>query len=348
MTKDLDNKSKKMNNDMIDDEVLSDSSSSMSSRRGSVNSTHLLNINNRSRCSSITRRRSSITDFQENKSAKSYTPEKVLVVNGKCSDIFKSTLEDCVEDCIIEFPGESSVYVSKPGHSISIPAGSKQISNNYSREPSFNILPTMKSYHRKSSAHQHTGIRISQTSNISLATTAFSVLSAVRMRHQSIQPRFSVAENISEETNDIKNAIPVEYDSTQSPLLHELTVSRQSNIDVFSRVSSPAHRKLPLTSTYKSYRNRQKDYRLSDLVMLGPEYFTHEFNLPRTSRHRTSTSSKRPSQSEQKSNKIVEKYEKFEEIKQDLFHRYLWTQNPQVSCRIRPMTTYTRSATSVI
>ncbi|CAF1069008.1 unnamed protein product [Adineta ricciae] len=321
----------------------------MSSRRESVISSHLLNLPNRSRSSSMTRRRSSATDFQEAKQTKVHTPEKILIVNGKCSKVFKSIIEDCVEDCIIEFPGENSVYVSKPGHGVSIPTGSRQVTSNHPREHSFHHHLPMKSFHRKSSTQQPTGIRVSQTSNISLATTAFSILSAVRMRYPSIQSRFSLAENISEETSDVPTANPtVRCDSVQSPLLREETISHQSNFDVFSRVSSPAHRKIPFTSAYKSSRSRKKDYLLSDLVMLGPEYFAHEFNLPRTSRYRTATSAKQPLRSEENRNKTVEKYEEFEQIKQDLFHRYLWTQNPQVACRIRPLPTYKRSATSII
>ncbi|CAF4360784.1 unnamed protein product, partial [Adineta steineri] len=49
-------------------------------------------------------------------------PIKVLTINGKCSHIFKSALEDCVEDCILEFPDDQdSIYVSKSRETIQIP-----------------------------------------------------------------------------------------------------------------------------------------------------------------------------------------------------------------------------------
>ncbi|CAF1158291.1 unnamed protein product [Adineta steineri] len=332
----------------------------MSSRRESSISSHLLNVNIRSRHSSTSRRRSSITDIQENKQLKQEIPAKILVVNGKCSDIFKSTLEDCVEHCILEFPGENSIYVSKPGHSKSIPAGSKQTSINYSREHS----SSAKLHHRKTSANQlnlplTNGKRASQTSNISLATATLSTTTALRTRHSTTQQRFSLAENISEEivdlqksTEQLQNPIINEPDSENRNLLKEEISSHHSNVDILSRSQTPLHRKMPSASAYKSYRDRKKDYLLSDLVMLGPEYFTHVFNLPRTTRTarpRTQASTKQQrSTSQQRYNKTIEQYNEFDQIKQDLFHRYLWTQKPQVSCRIRPMTTYTRSTTSVI
>jgi hypothetical protein len=94
---------------------------------------------------------------------------------------------------------------------------------------------------------------------------------------------------------------------------------------------------IPSSKTILSYRDRQKDYRLSDLVMFGPEHFSHIFNLPRNQL-----------QSRQRNRKSKEKLTELDRIKQDLFHRYLWTQKPQVSCRIRSMSTYTRSSTFVI
>jgi hypothetical protein len=65
--------------------------------------------------------------------------------------------------------------------------------------------------------------------------------------------------------------------------------------------------------------------------MFGPEYFSHVFNLPR-----------------QRKSKIDEKLTELDRIKQDLFHRYLWTKNPQVSSRIRSLPTFTRNSTFII
>ena len=91
-----------------------------------------------------------------------------------------------------------------------------------------------------------------------------------------------------------------------------------------------------LKKSSTTYRDRQKDYRLSDLVVFGPEYYRHVFNLP----HQHSQDSKRY-------RKTMPSTE-LDRIKQDLFHRYLWTRKPQVSCRIRPLSTYSRTTTFVI
>ncbi|CAF5221838.1 unnamed protein product, partial [Rotaria magnacalcarata] len=56
-------------------------------------------------------------------------------------------------------------------------------------------------------------------------------------------------------------------------------------------------------------------------------------------------SSRQRSTTQQRKNKTDEKNNDLDRIKQDLFHRYLWTQKPQVSCRIRPITSYARSTT---
>jgi hypothetical protein len=76
--------------------------------------------------------------------------------------------------------------------------------------------------------------------------------------------------------------------------------------------------------------------------MRGPEYYAHIFNLPHKSRYSTQSTSRQSSQ------KTKEKYNELDLIKQDLFHRYLWTQKPQVSCRIRPISTYARNTTFVL
>jgi len=302
-----------------------------------------MNTNTRPRRSSITKRRSSIPDTNENTQSKQHTPAKVLVFTGKCSDIFKLTLEDCVEDCILEFPGENSIYVPK----------SKQTSTLSWKEPNSNVHQPGKSQHQRRSVNpnnlpQINGIRPSQTNNISLPTSA----PATRMRTQLVQQKFTFVENISEEktafpiiNGQVQNSLITESDTQHPHVLEEEAVLHQPS----SRSPSPLHhRKLPSTPAYKSYRDRQKDYLLSDLVILGPEYFARVFNLPRTSRHRVQTTPRKYTNTEQHYNKTAEKYNELDQIRQDLFHRYLWTQKPQVSCRIRPMSTYTRSTTFAI
>lgn len=330
--------------------VLSDTQSTISSRRASSISSHMANTNTRSRRSSIVGRQSSIMDVNENRQAKQQSPVKVLVVNGKCSEIFKSTLEDCVEECILEFDDQNSIYVSKSGQAMQIPNGSRQTSALTSN------LST-KSNRRKTGSTQFTlpqvnGSRTSQTSNPSLSgTTLTTTTSAPRIRHQLSQPKFSFADNISEEGTDIQTTTKklsyptiTEPDSVPTQTFQEDTSTRRSNTDSFSQSASNPYRKPILTLK----RDHQRDYRLSDLVMLGPEYFAHVFNLPRTSRYTTQTPIKQRSNSQQRRNKIEEKKQELDQIKQDLFHRYLWTQKPQVSCRIRPLTTYARNTTFVI
>ncbi|CAF4635070.1 unnamed protein product [Rotaria sp. Silwood1] len=339
--------------------VLSETQSNTSSRRTSSISSHMASTNARLRRTSIvTGRQSSIIDTNESKQPKQQTPVKVLVVNGKCSEIFKSTLEDCVEECILEFAGENSIYVPKSGQTKQISTSNKQTIS--SKEPSSNVYQSTKSNRRRSSVTQFNlpqigGMRTSQTSNFSLSNTALTITSASRIRHSIVQPKFSLAENISEEAIDvqttieqIQNPLTTEPDSEHPHISQEESVTRQSNNDTSSQSLSNSHRKPPSTPTHLLYRDRQKDYRLSDLVMLGPEYFAHIFNLPRTSRYATQTSIRQRSSTQQGRNKPSDKYSELDRIKQDLFHRYLWTQKPQVSCRIRPISTYTRSTTFVI
>ncbi|CAF0879815.1 unnamed protein product [Rotaria sordida] len=342
---------------------LSETQSSTSSRRTSSISSHMASTNVRLRRSSIiTGRQSSIIDTHENKQSKQQqqqqTPVKVLVVNGKCSEIFKSTLEDCVEECILEFTGENSIYVPKSGQATQIPVGNKQIFS--SKEPSSNVNQSTKLNRRRSSVNQFNlpqigNMRTSQTSNFSFSNTALTITSASRMRHQLIQSKFSPVEDISEEATDLQTIIEqvqkpliTETDCEHPHISQEEIITRQSNNDTLSQSISNSHRKIPSARTHLSYSDRQKVYRLSDLVMLGPEYFTHIFNLPRTSRYATQTSARQRSSTQQGRNKPADKYDELDRIKQDLFHRYLWTQKPQVSCRIRPISTYTRSTTFVI
>jgi hypothetical protein len=266
-------------------------------------------------------------------------PIKVLVFNGKCSKVFKSTLEDCVEDCILEFPNErNSIYVSKYGHAMQIPIGSNRDSIISLKEQGITTArQSSKSNHRKSSANQYNSMpqigsaRTSLMNNFPLPTTALAATTATRMRNQLIQHKLSFAEDISEETT-------IEQLPTGDPIEPEIQSQRPSIFpdDPFSPGLNPNMTfSLPSFARHSIASNKthtsKKDYRLSDLVMLGPEYFADVFNLPR---HRQ--------------NKITEKSTELDRIKQDLFHRYLWTQKPQVSCRIRPISTYTRSQSFVI
>jgi hypothetical protein len=313
--------------------------------------------NTRSRRGSITGRRSSIIDLNENKQMKQEIPVKVLVVNGKCSEIFKSTLEECVEDCILEFPGRNSIYVPKTGPAIQISNGNRQFSNLSSRDSNPNIHQSGRSNRRRSSVTQFTipqigGIRSSQTNNISLSTAPLTATSTSRMRHQLAQQKYSLVENITEEATDCQTTIQdptiIEPDTEHQHIQQEETVSHASNFDTIIQSFSPFHQKLPSARVHSSYRSRQKDFRLSDLVMHGPEYYAHVFNLPRISRYSTQTTSRQRSSAHSQRNKTEDKYSELDRIKKDLFHRYLWTQKPQVSCRIRPITTYTRSTTFVL
>jgi hypothetical protein len=306
--------------------------------------------NTRSRRGSITGHQSSIIDVNENKQSKQEIPVKVLVFNGKCSKIFKSTIEECVEDCILQFPGENSVYIPKAGQSMQKLIVNKQSSNYYLRESNPNTNQSARSHRRRSSVTQFNlpqinGIRSSQNNHVSLSTAALTATSTSRMRHQIGQQKFSLVDNITEEGTDyqttIKDPIINEPDSEQPNISQEEIISYPSNVDTLSQSFSPFHRKIPSAPVYSSYLQRQKDFRLSDLVMRGPEYYAHIFNLPRTSRYVRQTTSKQRAKTE-------DQYNELDSIKKDLFHRYLWTQKPQVSCRIRPISTYTRNTTFVL
>ncbi|CAM4842921.1 unnamed protein product [Rotaria magnacalcarata] len=351
---------KKMSQDMIDDEVLSDSQSSTSSRRASLISSHMASNNARLRRNSVMGRQLSILDINENKTTKQQTPVKVLVVNGKCSEIFKSTLEDCVEECILEFTGENSIYVQKSGQTVQLPVRSRQASSLSLKEPTSNIPPSSRFQRRRSSINPFSlppisSVLSSQNGNFSLPITTLTSAPTSRMRHQFNQPKFSLVENITEESTDIQTVIEqtqtqvtTETDSDFAHASPEERLARQSNTDSLSQTVSNSTQKSSSVQNKTSYRDRQKGYRLSDLVMLGPEYFAHVFNLPRTSRYAMQASSRQRSTTQQRKNKTDEKNNDLDRIKQDLFHRYLWTQKPQVSCRIRPITSYARSTTFVI
>ena len=300
--------------------------------------------NIRSRRGSNAGRRSSIVDPNENKSIKQQTPAKILVFNGKCSEIFKSTLEECVEDCVLQFQGQRPIYIPKAGQAAPRPIASRQSSNS-------NFYSSARSNRRRSSVAPISGLRSSQTNNLSIPTVALTATSASRMRQQFAHQRLAFVEDITEEGTDYQTIAP-------DPTIAEPEIEQQQHIAHEEAANSDAtsqttytstHRKYPSARAYSSYRNNQKEFRLSDLVMRGPEYYAHIFHLPRTSRYPTrSTTSTQCSNSDQHSQKTEEKYNELDLIKQDLFHRYLWTQKPQVACRIRPMSTYKRSTTFVL
>jgi hypothetical protein len=296
-----------------------------------------------SRPNSLVKRQSSNLDVNDSplsptKQLNEQIPIKVLVINGKCSKVFKSTLEDCVEDCILEFPNEhNSIYVSKTGQAIQIPLGSNRNSIISLKEQGTISRQSIKSTRRKNSTNQYNSLpqmgsaRTSLINNLSLPTTTLAATTATRMRQQLVQHKLSFAENISEETTEHQTSVdPIEPESqSQRPSLfpdEPTSPTFNPNMTSFSLPSFASHR---ITSAKTPIS--KKDYRLSDLVMLGPEYFADAFNLPRSRIHKMSAKST-----------------ELDRIKQDLFHRYLWTQKPQVSSRIRPISTYTRSTTFVI
>ena len=304
--------------------------------------------NTRSRRGSITGRQSSVNETTENKQMKQQTSTKVLVLNGKCSQIFKSTLMECVEDCVLEFPGETSIYIPKSGQK----SGSNKQNISYCTKDSNPNQSSRLTNRRRSSVTQFnlpqiTGTRSSQINNLTLPTVALTATSASRLRQ-----KFALTEHITEETTDYQSSIQDltinEFENENTQIFDEETITYPSNFDAVSQSFSPFHRKMRSAPVQNSYRNRQKDFRLSDLVMRGPEYYAHIFNLPRTSRYPTRATSRQRINTSKQQNPIESKYSELDLVKQDLFHRYLWTQKPQVSCRIRPMSTYSRNATFVL
>ena len=299
-------------------------------------------------------RRPSITiDANETKPIEARTPMKVLVFNGKCSEIFKSTIEECVDDCVLEFSGQPAIYVSKNGqrltgnatnsHSQFPPSASSRAFRRRSSVAPFNLLQTV-------------GTRSNPTNNITLSTAALTATSATRMRQQANhQQKFTLVDQIMEEMIDQESIVqdpPVtECDSVQQ---QQNTTEEEVQMFVLNSNSSsqtflPNRHRLPSARAYSSFQQRQKSFRLSDLVMRGPEYYAHIFQLPRTSRYPpTRTSSRQRANTARDGQHYDNRSDELEGIKQDLFHRYLWTQNPQVSCRIRPISTYTRSTTFVL
>ena len=307
----------------------------------------------RARRPSVSGRQLSINDSDESK----HSPVKVLVFAGKCSDVFKSTLEDCVEDCVLEFPGENSIYVSKRGQGVQLPMGTTSDMMLLSKTIRASGSATTRSLHRGSSQSQANSVqaastRTNQSSGFSLPTMTMAATSATRMRQQTVAHRFRHTDSVSEETTDIQTPTEqaatvtgIDLESEHPPIPScEESVSHPSNYDVSSQSTAHARSKLLATSTLQ----RQKDYRLSDLVMFGPEYFAHIFHLPRPSRSTTQPTVRRRSRSEHPTTLVEDRYYELDCIKQDLFHRYLWTQKPQVSCRIRPSPSHSRSSTFVM
>ena len=268
-------------------------------------STSSLRPNSSTSSDSIKVTKKDLIDVNESPQSSPSAPVKVLLVNGTCSEIFRSALENSVEDCILQYPGDKAVYIPKCGPAIPLPAGNHQNSVLSLREASAQTRQSNKSARRRNS--------INPLPQIGSGRHPFS-LSPNRMRQQLVQQKFSLGQDIFEETTIEQFPKSTMEQSSSTP------------VRIASRYSHPT---VSSKKTHLSYRDRQKNYRLSDLVMLGPEYFAHVFNLPRTS----------------KPLKSHENKDELERIKQDLFHRYLWTQKPQVSCRICPMSAYTRSAT---
>jgi hypothetical protein len=159
---------------------LSDSQSFSLTRPSSSGSSDMPKFNLRSRRNSFIRYQSSNIDVNDLSALESkQSPIKVLVINGKCTEIFKSTLEDCVEDCILEFPEEqNSVYVSKSGQVTQIPIGSNRHFITLLREANTSARQSAKSTRRRSSINQHnaqqqmSGTRTNATNNFSLPTVA--------------------------------------------------------------------------------------------------------------------------------------------------------------------------------
>ena len=289
-------------------------------------------------------------------------PTKVLLVNGKCSEIFRSALENSVEDCILQYADENAVYVAKSGQAIPLPAGNAQHSVLSLREQSANMRQSAKSGRRRNSINLYNPLPqlgSARSNTFPLPVTALAATTATRMRHQLVQQKFSLEDDIFEETTIEQFPSSAALEAEEQVILPSIAVEEDSPSTgqrVTSHAASPVRLSQPAIPSRKSqltYRDRQKSYRLSDLVMLGPEYFSHVFNLPRPipahrrSLPRTQTRSSGKRQQQQR-NKTAEKYDELDEIKQDLFHRYLWTQKPQVSCRICPLSSYTRSATFAI
>jgi hypothetical protein len=87
--------------------------------------------------------------------SKSTAATKVLMVNGKCSEIFRSALENSVEDCILQYGDENAVYVAKSGP---LPAGNAQHSVATLREQSGNTRQSAKSGRRRNSINLYNSL----------------------------------------------------------------------------------------------------------------------------------------------------------------------------------------------
>ena len=286
----------------------------------------MANTHQRSRRgSSSLSRQPSIAETITNDTKSNLTPPKVLIFNGKCSETFKSTVEECVEDCILQFSGESSIYIPKANSNETSRANSIR---SQQRRSSTNLTPNL--------------LRLHASSNNNLTLPSIAVTTN-RIRQQFLANKHALTEEISEETDPTaESTVDLDGDHQEESLFPS------SNCETCSQSSRP--KVAAKSSNTLSYRDRQKIYRLSDLVMLGPEPFAHVFNLARSSRSMTRNANTNPRQRtrSEAQNKTEERYEQFDQIKQDLFHRYLWTQKPQVSIRIRPLSTYARPSTLAV
>ena len=285
---------------------------------------------------------------------------KILTVNGKCSEIFRSALEHSVEDCILQYTGETAIYVSKSGQKIPLNSNNQPLTSQLSREQTNLSRQSAKSARRLNSINPFNGSPQlgSARNNFSMPITALAVSTSARLRHQLMAQKFSVDDDIFEETTMEQFCQPVEDQIEQnflqtnqessSPVIYPVTspIIRQTSVQQSSRRPT-----LPSRKTRLTFRDRQKTFLLSDLVMFGPEYYAHVFNLPRSSsinKSHRSASQQRSIDPNQIRNKTTLKYEEFQPIRKDLFHRYLWTQKPQVSCRICPPSSFVRSSTFVV
>ncbi|CAF0729842.1 unnamed protein product [Didymodactylos carnosus] len=369
------------------------------SRRGSIVNFSLqqrsLSISDPSLDVSIS---SDVTQQQQRKlSTIDNNSTKVLVFNAKCSDLFKQTLEDVVKDCILEFPGENSVYVSKTGHSIQIPksaSGSlppyslyvgentndslikQKKSNIERRRSSINLLrasiPNSLNSMNEITRASNDETNVIASLPLSLQGAAITTLSTTRMKNSARFNAKILEANIREESESAiieNNELTKESSTIVMP--ETVPLDRQSvRTSLTTRLNSPRLLTREMSSRTLSYFERNKDYLLSDLVLFGPEYFSHVFNLTRSSRYapvphktvpdkitntnqplskRVSTSKSMPKLKVQRvKQKKSENVTELDRIKQDLYHRYLWTLKPNVSCRIRPPSSYSRNATFVI
>ena len=211
------------------------------------------------RVSTITRQSSTTESIKPHP-----VPPKVLVFTGKCSEIFKSTLEECVEDCILQFPGEVAIYVPKVGPALPLSTASRSNSIVSSKDTLSHYQSSTRLQRRRSSTNPLNSLvsgntRTHQVSHFSLPTVAMAATSATRIRHQLVPQKFSFSENISEETSDVQTTIVagpnptmVEVESEHIINHPEETTFHPSNFDTLSQSISCSRPKLPASPTHLS------------------------------------------------------------------------------------------------